>query len=99
MGAALGVPLAVCCRSGPGARLWRNEGGLRFTDVTEQSGITHRGWSFGVASGDVDGDRRDDLLVGYPVRFFPVPADVVASHLGLAVWAYEGAPFAVVQLV
>jgi hypothetical protein len=45
------------------------------------------------------GDRRDDLLVGYPVRFFPVPADVVASHLGLAVWAYEGAPFAVVQLV
>lgn len=45
------------------------------------------------------GDRRDDLLVGYPVRFFPVPADVVASHLGLAVWAYEGASFAVVQLV
>jgi hypothetical protein len=31
------------------------------------------------------GDRRDDLLVGYPVRFFPVPADVVASHLGRAV--------------
>lgn len=51
---------------GPGARLWRNDGGLRFTDITASSGITHRGWSFGVAAGDVDGDRRDDLFIaGY----------------------------------
>jgi hypothetical protein len=48
---------------GPGARLWRNDGGLRFTDITAGSGITHRGWSFGVAAGDVDGDRRDDLFI------------------------------------
>jgi len=48
---------------GPGARLWRNDGGLRFTDITEASGITHRGWSFGVAAGDIDGDRRDDLFI------------------------------------
>lgn len=48
---------------GPGARLFRNEGGLRFRDVTAESGITHRRWSFGGAAGDVDGDGFDDLVI------------------------------------
>jgi hypothetical protein len=48
---------------GPGARLFRNEGGLRFRDVTAESGITHRRWSFGGAAGDVDGDSFDDLVI------------------------------------
>jgi hypothetical protein len=48
---------------GPGARLFRNEGGLRFRDVTEASGIRHRRWSFGVAVGDFDGDGQDDLYI------------------------------------
>ncbi|MBM4115587.1 MAG: hypothetical protein FJ252_06910, partial [Phycisphaerae bacterium] len=39
----------VDASKGPGARLWRNDGGLRFTDITQESGITHRGWSFGIA--------------------------------------------------
>ncbi|MFM1822218.1 MAG: hypothetical protein RI967_484 [Planctomycetota bacterium] len=48
---------------GPGARLFRNDGGLRFTDVTATSGIAHRRWSFGTAVGDVDGDGHDDLFI------------------------------------
>ena len=48
---------------GPGARLFRNEGELHFRDVTAASGITHRRWSFGGASGDLDGDGFDDLVI------------------------------------
>ena len=54
---------------GPGARLLRNlvveTGTLRFEDVTTGSGLEdHRAWSFGVATGDIDGDGFDDLVVG-----------------------------------
>jgi hypothetical protein len=48
---------------GPGARLFRNDGGMRFTDVTESSGIRHRRFSFGVTVGDVDADGRDDIFI------------------------------------
>jgi hypothetical protein len=48
---------------GPGARLFENQGGLRFTDVTAASGIGFRGWGMGVAVGDVDGNGFDDLYV------------------------------------
>jgi hypothetical protein len=48
---------------GPGARLWRNDGALRFTDVTAASGIAHRRWSFGASVGDVDGDGFDDIFI------------------------------------
>lgn len=49
--------------AGPGARLFRNEGGLRFVDVTDESGISHRRWSFGVAVGDIDGDGHEDVFI------------------------------------
>lgn len=58
MGATLEDPTG-----GPGSRLFRNDGGLRFTDVTAASGIDLRGWAFGVAVGDADGDGHDDLYV------------------------------------
>ncbi len=51
---------------GPGARLFRNDStkeGIRFSDVTEASGIRHTRWSFGVAVGDVDADGQDDLFI------------------------------------
>ena len=48
---------------GPGARLFRNEGGMRFRDVTATSGITHRRWSFGATVGDVDADGHDDIFI------------------------------------
>lgn len=44
-------------------RLYRNDGELRFTDVTEAAGVGDRGWGHGVAVGDVDGDAWPDLFV------------------------------------
>lgn len=48
---------------GPGARLYRNDGALRFTDVTAAARIAHRRWSFGAAVGDVDADGHDDVFI------------------------------------
>lgn len=51
----------------PGNRLFRNElmrtGHLRFTDVTEQAGLTSAGYGMGVATGDYDNDGFMDLFV------------------------------------
>jgi hypothetical protein len=46
-------------------RAWRNDGQGRFTDVTltaMPNSVVGRHWSMAV--GDLDGDKRDDLLVG-----------------------------------
>ena len=51
----------------PGNRLFRNElikgGKLKFTDVTEQAGLTTAGYGMGVATGDYDNDGFMDLFV------------------------------------
>ncbi|MCA9284174.1 MAG: CRTAC1 family protein [Phycisphaerales bacterium] len=70
-GASLADP-----EGGPGARLFENLGGLRFRDVTAASGIAHHRWSYGTATGDVDGDGRDDLFIAC---FGP---DVLLRNLG-----------------
>lgn len=57
-GAYLDAPSA-----GPGARLWRNDGHGRFSDVTARAGIDFHGWGMGVAVGDVDGNGYDDVFV------------------------------------
>lgn len=44
-------------------RLFRNEGGLRFRDVTAEAGIAGAGYSMGVAAGDYDNDGNVDLFV------------------------------------
>ncbi len=43
--------------------LYRNEGALRFTDVTAAAGLTDPGWCFGAVAADFDGDRWTDILV------------------------------------
>jgi hypothetical protein len=57
--------LDIFVLSGSGAtnRLYRNEGGGRFTDVTEETGLKSDGWSQGVCAGDFDNDGFTDLLV------------------------------------
>lgn len=44
-------------------RLFRNEGGMRFTDVTEEAGVAGVGYSMGAAAGDYDNDGHVDLFV------------------------------------
>ncbi len=44
-------------------RLFHNEGGMRFTDVTERAGVRGRGYSMGAAAGDYDNDGHVDLFV------------------------------------
>ena len=44
-------------------RLYRNDGELRFSDVTAQSGVAGSGYDMGVAAADYDNDGDVDLLV------------------------------------
>jgi hypothetical protein len=47
-------------------RLYLNEGGFRFTDVTERAGVAGKGsWATGVTFVDIDGDGWLDIHVGY----------------------------------
>jgi hypothetical protein len=53
--------------SGPGStnRMYHNEGGGKFRDVTASLGLTHTGWGQGVCAGDYDNDGFTDLFVTY----------------------------------
>ena len=57
------VPGGVQAAQVPGNRLFRNEAGKRFVDVTAKAGVGDRGYGMGVAVGDFDGDGHDDLFV------------------------------------
>ena len=46
--------------------LYRQNAGLKFTDITSSSGIGRKGWGMGVAVADYDNDGANDLYVtGY----------------------------------
>ena len=44
-------------------RLYRNEGDLKFRDVTEQAGVGGAGYSMGAAAADFDNDGLPDLFI------------------------------------
>jgi enediyne biosynthesis protein E4 len=44
-------------------RLYRNDGDMRFTDVTETAGVRGIGYAMGAAAGDFDNDGHVDLFV------------------------------------
>jgi hypothetical protein len=47
-----------------GDKLFRNRGNFRFEDVTAGSGIANHGWSQAITHTDIDGDGRQDIVVG-----------------------------------
>jgi hypothetical protein len=60
-----GAPLPSLKKESPSDwnRLFRNTGGLRFADVTEQAGVRGVGYATGAAAADYDNDGRVDLFV------------------------------------
>jgi hypothetical protein len=60
-----GAPIPSLEKSSPKYwnRLYRNEGGMKFRDVTEEAGVAGAGYSMGAAAADFDNDGRTDLFV------------------------------------
>ena len=44
-------------------RLFRNDGGMKFTDATAEAGLAGEGYAMGAAAGDFDNDGNVDLFV------------------------------------
>ena len=50
----------------PMITLYRQEGDLKFKEITKEAGLTRKGWGMGVAVADFDNDGWDDIYVtGY----------------------------------
>ena len=59
-----GAPLSPATAERPPANaLYRNEGDMRFRDVTDEAGVGDTGFGLGVAAGDYDNDGDLDLYV------------------------------------
>jgi hypothetical protein len=87
-------------------RLYRNEGGMRFADATNDAGLAGSGYSMGAAAADYDNDGDTDLFVaGVNVRqlyrntggkFELVPAGsglMATANSGSGEWAVGGGWF------
>ncbi len=60
-----GADLPSLHKTGPqySNRLYHNEGGLKFRDVTAEAGLAGEGYSMGAAAADFDNDGKPDLFV------------------------------------
>ncbi|MEZ5362237.1 MAG: CRTAC1 family protein [Bryobacterales bacterium] len=60
-----GAPIPSMTKSGPKDwnRLYRNDGGWKFSDVTAEAGLAGAGYAMGAAAGDFDNDGDVDLFI------------------------------------
>jgi len=61
---ANGTVLTAGARA-PRSQLYRNDSKGRFTEVSEQAGLTGTGWAQAACAGDIDNDGHPDLFVTY----------------------------------
>jgi len=89
-----GAPLKGTKVEGPLPRnsLWRNEGGWKFTDVTEEAGVGDTGYGLGVAVGDYDNDGDRDIFVacGHLQDNVELYDDLTSYHVRNIVFMNDG---------
>jgi hypothetical protein len=63
-GASMTLEGEIAIPAASGSRLYRNDGGFRFSDVSEASGALVKGYGLAGAAADYDGDGDPDIAVG-----------------------------------
>ncbi|MEP7344458.1 MAG: VCBS repeat-containing protein [Gemmatimonadaceae bacterium] len=79
------LPEIVFTSNQDGPRVYLNEGGFKFRDITDDAGLRQKGsvWSTGVTLADVNGDGRLDIYVSRAGNQGP-------DHRANALWINEG---------
>jgi hypothetical protein len=82
-------PQFICGWGTTGNRLYRNEGGRRFSDVTDAVGVRHGFWGWGTSFLDFDNDGDLDLVMTNGT-FEEAPADSPFRADPMRLWQNDG---------
>ncbi|MFM1560802.1 MAG: CRTAC1 family protein [Roseibacillus sp.] len=77
---------------GDGNRLYRYEGGRRFSDATSFAGVRRGGWGWGANFLDYDHDGLLDLMMVNGMRGFADDPTMLWSNSGLGYFTHENGP-------